>query len=127
MNRLWEPGTESERCSAFYSDLRFALAVPRFDQRRELIVLEANAIGTTSLRAQMLPEPERSVVQQLLRQYVDARLDLKATGPNAEKIQAALVRSKRLQNELWRQAAAVAQRSPTPITGLFRSIAKRNH
>jgi hypothetical protein len=119
MNRLWEPGTESERCSAFYSDLRPALAVPRFDQRRELMVLEANAIGTTSLRAQMLPEPERSILQQLLRQYVDARLDFKAAGMNAEKIQAARVRSKQLQNDLWRQAAAVAQRSPTPITGLF--------
>jgi hypothetical protein len=96
-----------------------ALAVPRFDQRRELMVLEANALGTTSLRAQMLPEPEPSVVQQLLRQYVDARLDLKTAGLNAEKVQAALARSKRLQNDLWRQAAAVAQRSPTPITGLF--------
>ena len=83
------------------------------------MVLEANALGTTSLRAQMLPEPERSVVQQLLRQYVDSRLDLKAAGLNAEKVQAALVGSKRLQNDLWRQAAAVAQRSPTPITGLF--------
>src|SRR6266478_4192327 len=36
-----------------------AMALPRFDLRKQLVVDEANAIGTTSLRAGILPEPQR--------------------------------------------------------------------
>jgi hypothetical protein len=36
----------------------FAMAQSRYDTRRALVVDEANAIGTTYLRAQLLPKPE---------------------------------------------------------------------
>ncbi len=36
------------------------LAIGRYDSRRAAVVDDANAIGTTFLRAQMLPEPIRS-------------------------------------------------------------------
>src|SRR6185436_16038471 len=49
----------------------FSLAGSRFDARRMAVLEEANAIGTTSLRAKLLPEPERSEVTRLLREYVD--------------------------------------------------------
>ena len=51
-----------------------ALALPRYDLRRELIIDEANAIGTVNLRAQLLPDPVRSKSIALLREYVDARV-----------------------------------------------------
>ena len=35
----------------------FAMSVARYDERRALVVKEANAIGTTYLRAGFLPEP----------------------------------------------------------------------
>ena len=38
-----------------------SLAVQRYEDRRAAVVVEANAIGTTYLRAQTLPEPERTV------------------------------------------------------------------
>src|SRR5262245_27036868 len=44
----------------------FSLAAMRFDARREAVLAEANAIGTTYLRAGMLPEPERKEVARLL-------------------------------------------------------------
>ena len=45
---------------AFMLAFTFSLAFSRFDNRREAVVEEANAIGTTWLRAQLLPEPYRS-------------------------------------------------------------------
>ena len=48
-----------------------AMALKHFDDRRDLVVEEANAIGTTSLRALTLPEPARCEVLELLREYVD--------------------------------------------------------
>src|SRR3954471_10414344 len=52
-----------------------AMVLSRFDVRKQLVIEEANAIGTTSLRAAMLPGPNDTNAQGLLRQYADARLD----------------------------------------------------
>ena len=35
----------------------FAMAVTRFDARRDAVLKEANAIGTAALRARLLPPP----------------------------------------------------------------------
>ena len=43
-----------------------SLAVSRYEDRRANVVAEANAIGTTFLRAQTLPEPIRSRSLDLL-------------------------------------------------------------
>ena len=38
----------------------FAMALSRFEARREAVLNEANAIGTTALRARLLPDPHRA-------------------------------------------------------------------
>src|SRR6187399_3784210 len=45
------------------------MAVGRYDARRALVVQEANDIGTTYLRAQLLPEPIRTQSMDALRDY----------------------------------------------------------
>ena len=95
------------------------LSLTRFDQRRQLAIEEALAIGTTNLRAQMLSEPARSKTRGLMRQYVDARLQFFKAGLHPERLRAANLHSKQLQNELWEQSVPAAQASPTPITALF--------
>ena len=52
----------------------FAMAVDRYDTRRGLVLKEANAIGTTYLRASLLPDTHQAPVKDLLRHYVDTRL-----------------------------------------------------
>ena len=47
----------------------FAMAISRFEVRKQLVLDEANAIGTTFLRAQLLPQPQRQELSNLLRQY----------------------------------------------------------
>ena len=100
---------------AFMLAFTFGMAASRFETRRELVLEEANAIGTTYLRAALLPEPHRTEIRTMLREYVDLRLE--AVQP--ETIMAALARSEELQGRLWEQAVSVAEKSPTPITGLF--------
>jgi hypothetical protein len=96
-----------------------ALALPRYDLRRQLIVDEANAIGTTDLRAQLLPEPARSRTLELLRQYVDVRLKFSESSSDSAEAAEATVQSRQLQAELWSQAKEVAATSSTPITSLY--------
>jgi len=52
----------------------FAGATSRFDGRRQLIVHEANAIGTAYLRLDLLPASEQPVMRGMFREYLDARL-----------------------------------------------------
>src|SRR5262245_30926773 len=59
---------------AFLLAFTFGLAGARFEARRETLLDEANAIGTSYLRSKLLPEPQRTEVQKLLREYVDIRL-----------------------------------------------------
>jgi hypothetical protein len=54
----------------------FAMALSRFEARREAVLIEANAIGTTALRARLLPAPHNSECLRLLREYVQIRLDI---------------------------------------------------
>lgn len=98
----------------------FAMAVSRFETRTRLVVDEANAIGTSALRARMLPAPYRETVLELFRKYLDSRLAtynefLPTPAALQAKRQAAL-----LQEEVWQQARQAAERNPSPVpTGLF--------
>ena len=96
-----------------------AMALPRYDLRRQLVLEEANSIGTAGLRADTLPSPYRENVRRILLQYATARLAYSAAGTSAAELREPLVRTKELQTQLWSQAAAVVQTSPTPVVSLF--------
>src|SRR5262245_29754080 len=53
----------------------FSLAASRFEARRQAVLEEANAIGTTWLRARLLSEPQQTEIKRLLRQYVEVRIE----------------------------------------------------
>lgn len=100
---------------AFMLAFTFGLAGSRFEDRRQVLLSEANAIGTTYLRTAMLPEPMRTDARNLLREYVDLRIEAVQTG----KVDQALARSEELHNRLWSQAIAATEKDRSPITGLF--------
>jgi hypothetical protein len=56
----------------------FAGAASRFIERQDLIVQEANTIGTAYLRADMVDEPHATQIRQTLRDYVEHRKELSA-------------------------------------------------
>jgi len=66
------------------------LAASRVAERRSLLVEEAISIGTTYLRASTLPQPYRDHSKQLLREYVDTRLELDSVGVNASRFNEAV-------------------------------------
>jgi hypothetical protein len=98
----------------------FAMALTRFDNRRDAVLEEANAIGTTALRARLLPVPHNKEIISLLRDYVQIRLDLTRKPVSQEELRAALVRSNEIQEKLWQQARAMATKDTGMVpTGLF--------
>ena len=86
----------------------FSMALSRFDLRRDAVLNEANAIGTTALRARLLPEPHRTETLKLLQEYVQIRLDIARSGSSLVERMTAVTRSNALQESLWQQAKAMA-------------------
>ena len=89
------------------------LAIGRHDARRAAVVDDANAIGTTYLRAQTLAEPTRSRSLQLLRQYTDASLALSHAVPDHHEDSDAWSPGKNvLQRRLWRRPGTRSTAAP---------------
>jgi CDP-diglyceride synthetase len=98
----------------------FAMSLSRFEARRDAVLGEANAIGTTALRARLLPEPHRKEVLGFLRDYTKIRLDVAQTGLSGDELAAAVNKSNVLQEKLWQQAAIIAAADNSMVpTGLF--------
>jgi len=83
----------------------FAMAIDRYDTRRERVLAEANAIGTTYLRAQLLEEPHRARISKLLVDYTDNRVALGSATAQAEK-RSRLDRSNAMITDLWTATVA---------------------
>ena len=98
----------------------FAVVLSRFEARRLGVLNEANAIGTTALRARLLPAPHNQECLKLLREYVQVRLDLTQRIPLASELKTALTRTNAIQEALWLQAKEVAAKNNGMVpTGLF--------
>jgi hypothetical protein len=101
---------------AFMLAFTFGLAASRFEVRRQMVVEEANAIGTTFLRAGFLAESQSKHVRSLLREYVASRLEVTRTGD----VDLALKRADQLHLELWKEAEALgAGPGATILDSLF--------
>ena len=97
----------------------FAIALSRYEARRDAVVKEANAIGTTVLRARLLPPAQSSDVLRLLKEYVQIRLNIEGSNSAAD-VDAAIARSTEIQEAIWQQARALAAKDPGMVpTGLF--------
>ena len=98
----------------------FAMALSRFDGRREAVLNEANAIGTAALRARLLPPPHRAETLKLLKEYVKIRIDITERPLSLETMNAAIARSNEIHEALWQQVKAVATKDTEMVpTGLF--------
>jgi hypothetical protein len=84
----------------------------RLNARRDLIVREANAIGTAYLRLELLPEESRPLLRDEMRRYVDARI---AFYSKLLKLKEARVEQRRaadLQDQIWKDAVAATAEVP---------------
>ena len=98
----------------------FSMALTRFEARRDALLNEANAIGTTALRARLLPDPHRSETLKLLREYLEIRLDIVRQDASLAERMTSINRSNALQEALWQQAKAITSKDIGLIpTGLF--------
>ena len=88
------------------------MAVGRYEVRRALVVQEANAIGTAYLRAQLLPEPQRSTSLDLFVRYADAAIVVADEVPDTAPFDRAVAEVEEIQRNLWSEAGDAVQADP---------------
>lgn len=84
----------------------FSGAASRFDDRRNLIVQEANAVGTAYLRLDLLPAAAQPDLRDAFRRYLDTRLAAYRALPDIDAAFREASRARTIQDEIWKKALA---------------------
>ena len=107
----------------------FAMALSRFEYRKQMVVQESNAIGTAALRSQFLPSSSDDEVSKLFRRYVEIRLEsVLRTGQGSSEREQLDREVLQIQGRFWRIAnEACRGRSTIDPIGLVHSCNERGH
>lgn len=84
-------------------------AAARFDVRRQLIVQEANAVGTAYLRLDLLPAASQPALRASVRDYLDARLRGYQALPDLALAKEDFAQATVLQGDIWQKALAASR------------------
>jgi hypothetical protein len=94
----------------------FAGGTSRLDTRRQLIVQEANAIGTAYLRLDELPASDQPEMRVLFRKYLESRIRAYEKLPDTEAAEEELGHSAQIQQEIWARAVTASRADATQNT-----------
>jgi hypothetical protein len=97
----------------------FAIALSRFEARRDAVLDEANAIDTTALRARLLPSPYGAEALKSLREYVQIRLGITQKVASTAELKSTIDRSNEIQEALWQNAMSLAAKDTGMATSLY--------
>jgi len=87
----------------------FSGAAARFEARRQLIVEEANAIGTAYLRIDLVPAATQPALRQQFRDYLDARLAAFRALPDLDEAYRQVALANAVQPQIWAGAVAASR------------------
>ena len=99
----------------------FAMALSRFEYRKQMVVQESNAIGTAALRSQFLPVSRQGELASLFRRYVEIRLgSVFETEQRSTERGLLDVEARAIHRSLWNVAVEAAETAPQSVpVGLF--------
>lgn len=102
----------------------FSIALARYDVRRDVVLEEANAIGSAANFALMLPTPSQGPILRLLQEYADIRVGLGVPFDPA-KLERDIGASLDLQTALWRAGADLTAAAPQSLP-IYRFVTALN-
>ena len=87
----------------------FSMSSSRFDTRRELVVAEANDIGTVILRTDVYPDSVRQLLRADLKKYVETRVAYYEAGRDLNKVIEAIRMTDSISHRIWLTVANYAK------------------
>ena len=100
--------TSTAALVAFLIGFAFSGAASRFIDRVDIIVKEANALGTAYLRADTIAEPQRGELKAALKEYTADRATL-LSREGRDQIEPLLAKVSGLHERMWRSAIKATQ------------------
>jgi hypothetical protein len=100
--------TSTAALVAFLVGFAFSGAASRFIDRLDIIVKEANALGTAYLRADTIAEPQRGELKAALKEYTADRVTL-LSREGRDQIEPLLAKVNGLHERMWRSAIKATQ------------------
>ena len=100
---------------AFVLAFTFSMAASQYANRKQMVLQEANAIGTAYLRADLVDEPYANELKHLLQEYVTIRLE----AVKKDKLAKGMLRSVEIHRFLWMQVKTAAKTNPNTNTALM--------
>ncbi|MEH6607005.1 MAG: hypothetical protein V7711_15590, partial [Pseudomonadales bacterium] len=105
---------------AFVIALTFGSANTRFDARKAALLEDVSAIQTAYLRANLIPEPQRTTVRSLLRDYVQARAGIVYAYGQPDTLRLVQQRANALQDLMWSHVETLVEKQgETGVNILF--------
>src|SRR5215468_4559365 len=98
---------------AFLVGFAFSGAASRFVDRTDIVVKEANALGTAYLRADIIAEPQRGELKAALKEYAADRVTLLGRD-GRDQVQSLLAKVGGLHDRMWKSATN-ATRDNAPL------------
>ena len=87
----------------------FSMSNSRYDNRRALVIEEANAIGTVVLRTDIYPDSVRKLLRANLKEYVEDRIAFYQAGMDMEKTVHYYRKADDMSKKVWSIAASYAK------------------
>lgn len=94
---------------AFVIAITFGAANNRFDARKTALLEDVTAIQTAYLRADLLPEPHRTTVRSLLRDYVQVRAGIVYAYHEPDTLKLVQRRADVLQESMWSNVRSMTE------------------
>jgi hypothetical protein len=97
----------------------FSGSLARFDARRHLVNEETIRIATAWERIQLHPAGAQPALRDLVRRYLEARLETYRNPADVAATAAAWEHSQSLLEEIWAHAVEAGQASPTTVAAML--------
>ncbi len=100
----------------------YGAAVDRFDASKRAVVMEANAMRTAFLRANLVVEPGRTELKQALLDYARTRIVKQDIHRSEKKFQELIQKSLQVQSKLWPLTVEFAEQDSISLFLLATSV-----
>jgi hypothetical protein len=91
--------------TALLLSFSFSMSSTKFENRRQLIITEANHIGTTILRCDLFPDSLRDTLRAELKNYLETRIAYYDAGDHEEIIEKTLIQTDSISRRIWKQVS----------------------
>ncbi len=105
----------------FILAVSLSMADSHFEARRKLVLAEANAIGTSRLRALTVGTDHGMEIVRSLKDYTQLRIEFFKAGEDSNRLSSIYRQTSELQDHMWAHASTIAGAQPTPVNALLLS------